>query len=380
MTSSNKNTAIAYMPYLCMRGIEEIDFGFLKIWNFNRKKVIYIPDPIVRNHIEKLLHTYKAYQGTVEDIGIITIGETDFKEFNDDDFEKIRLARLILFLSCISRTNTLKPDANAGHSMITSENFDLIYQRFIVGSDIISNNSGAIVNIRAGGFDVNKISFQKPDFVLTPMRFDTDKELLSRLISLQTKRPRVFQKIINAAEIFFESYYNAQNVSRNARVLLQMSAFEILLNLPNDNLQRKHFKDAIGKYSNKNTDKLYIYKYERRGRSKGVEHITLKEIWADSFYTLRNHIIHGDNPKHKDFLFQGKQIHTDIALLFFVLCIKKQMGVSVKEYYCDSEIEWEKWTNPSGMNPSKMESFVYKHRFNWKGLIKQYSKRKTLNY
>lgn len=377
-SSSTQNVAIAYMPHLCMGGINEIDFGFLKIWNFTLKKNQYIPDVAVRTHIEKILGTHKSHHASLDNIGVITIGQADFREFNEADFEKIRLARLILFFACVAKTNIHKPDGNVGFSMVTAENFDLIYQRFVVGDNHISESSGAIVRMTAGGFNLGTINFQKPSFVLSPTRFELDKEAFDALLELQTKKPRVFNRVVNSIGIFFEGYHNAENVSRNARILLQMSAFEILLNLPNDGHQRKNFKDQIGFLANKSTDKTYIHKYERRGQSKGVERITIKQIWADSFYTLRNHIIHGETPKPQSFLFRNVQQHTDVGLLFFILCVKKQIGVRVKKFLCTDEINWEKWKNPQGMRPPAGEGFVYKKDFPqlWKALAAQLPRKK----
>lgn len=95
---------IAYFPYLTMGDIPEIDFGFLKIWNFDYLKEKYIPDRKIRAKVAEILGMYKAFfVGSLRGIGMVSIGDTDFRIFNDKEKEKIRLAKLILFLSFLSK-------------------------------------------------------------------------------------------------------------------------------------------------------------------------------------------------------------------------------------------------------------------------------------
>jgi len=188
---------------------------------------------------------------------------------------------------------------------------------------------------------ISDVEFQAPRFLPSPMRFSIDEELKNQLLWLMNSRKRLFKTIINAIEIFFQSYYNSPAVSHNARILLQTQSFEILLDLKN----REDFKDKIEKYCSYPNERKYHYSYESKsGRKKG--HRTLKGIWADRFYTLRNHIIHGDVVKSKDFLFK-QQPHFHIALLFFILCIKELINevrqtIGKNKIFYDS-IKWEKW-------------------------------------
>ncbi len=53
-------------------------------------------------------------------------------------------------------------------------------------------------------------------------------------------------------------------------------------------------------------------------------------MWADKFYTLRNHIIHGKEIEPKDFCF-GQHRHHDLAVWFFILSVKKLLDKYLKE-------------------------------------------------
>ncbi|KPK57048.1 MAG: hypothetical protein AMS21_12000 [Gemmatimonas sp. SG8_38_2] len=54
----------------------------------------------------------------------------------------------------------------------------------------------------------------------------------------------LFNRILRATDVFIGSYYNSHTISIPARILLQASAFEILLDLP-DTGQRRQFKDDV---------------------------------------------------------------------------------------------------------------------------------------
>ena len=62
----------------------------------------------------------------------------------------------------------------------------------------------------------------------------------------------------------------------------------------------------------------------RKGRV--IEARTLHAIWADRFYTLRNHIIHGEVVTDSEYVFRGEQHHPVIAPFFFVLSIQRMIN------------------------------------------------------
>ena len=48
---------IAYFPYLNMSNIEELIFGDVKVWNFERKAQEYISDEGLRERVKALLYS-----------------------------------------------------------------------------------------------------------------------------------------------------------------------------------------------------------------------------------------------------------------------------------------------------------------------------------
>ena len=334
---------IVFFPYLRMHNVPEIDLGFLKIWNFNLLKEQYIPDEKLRNKVEKILSTYQEhFTGVIKNMAVVSIGETDFRSFNEDEYKRIRLARLLLFLSFISKSNTTPFNGNTGHQMATSENFNPVYQNFNLTDDAMSERDGYIVPMLSGGFELDTVKYIKPSSTVIPNKFDIDGKLLTFLLKIKDKKPRIFERIINATEVFFESYYNSFIVSQNARVLLQMSAFEILLDLP-EKKQRKRFKEIIEKETALPEDKKYVHYSERPDSKKERENLTIKGIWADLFYSLRNHIIHGLTPKNKEYVFKNRQMHTSIAFIFYIFFVKRQINKSFGRIVFEEEIYWKKW-------------------------------------
>lgn len=357
---------IIYFPYISLGEKDEISFGNVKVWNFDKKASEYVPDEKLREYIKSIIYSNVSHNQPIKDVGILSIGEIDFREFTDEEFQTASEVRLVLFLSFISRHNTIGRKANAGWQMATSENFEFIIQNFQPFTEFISESTGHIINIGIGGYKIGEKKFYAPSFVIKPQIFSLDGLLISWLVKLnKSGGKKLYRRILRATDLIFESYYNNPNVSKNARVLLQIAAFEILLELPMQ-AQRKDFKDKIELYCNQPSEKLFTHYYESRG-GKVSERRSLKAIWADTYYTLRNHIIHGDIVKPQDFAFKGKQRHIDIAILFFILLVKKlinQKPPGKKIFY--DEIEWGK----EGDGDDVYEGFLYKDK-NFERLISQ---------
>lgn len=351
---------IAFFPHLYMGNIAEIDFGFAKVWNFHLKKDLYITDLATKEKIEKILKMYLSNNSPlsrpIKGIGIVLIEKNDFRAFNDSDKYIIKLIQNILFLCFLSKNNTLPFNGNTGHGMASSENFDVVFQKFNLQDDYVAEFTGYILPFMVGGFTFDELRFHKPNFIPSPSNFSLDMDLFRDFIKLKKGKPAVFKRIINSTEIMRESYYNSQHLSENARVLLQMSAFEILLKIPEGREQRKFFKEKVGAMSRILNKRLFINYYSKPRNSSNKEYLTINQLWAEKFYLLRNKIIHGNSPSKKEFIFKNKQRHIEIALLFFILGVKKQLEKSIRKSFCDNEIIWKKWEDKTFNQ--KREEFV----------------------
>ena len=315
----SKYYQLIYFPYLTLSNTECINIGDVQIWNLMKLDEL-IEDMKLKQRIKQILQAERIDERPVNDIGIVSIGECNLRVFKQNELQNINVAQLIMFISFLAQQNIDCSDPNIGHSMATSENFEFVIQNFRLESKYRSEQIGFISRkVSAGRIEV--FTFHAP---------------IHQLLWLKVNRKRLFQRMIRAVRVFFEAYYNSPYVNHSARILLQINAFEILLDL----VDRADFKNKIEKYCSIVDEKQYVYYSERydirtKGFRKVKEKRTIKGIWADKFYTLRNHIVHGNVVKESEFLFRKKQRHFDIALLFFVLCIKELIN--------DSRTRGRKW-------------------------------------
>lgn len=331
---------IVYFPYLNLKDIDSIRLGDMEIWNLDRKAEEYIPDINLREKITKLLKSNVKRNTPIKNIGVFSIGENDFRELTSKEINAAHEAKLLSFLAFISRVNIQIDGPNAGHYIATSENFSFVIQNFSSTQDWIAQQSGFIAQRLDGGYKIGKLLFHAPPYVPDFMRFRSDDDLIIKLIEVKQKRKRTYDRFLRASELVFQSYFNDPYVSLNSRLLLQVSAFEILLDL-SDQSQRKDFKQKIKKYAVKSTDRTRTFISERFGGKTKQEVGNVREMWADKFYTLRNHIIHGNKVKNSEFLF-NKQSHLDLGPMFFILMLKMKINEVLKDKYFLDSIIWKK--------------------------------------
>ena len=100
------NFFVVYFPYISLGDLSEIDFGFAKVWNFDKKKNDYISNSHILEKMEKIVGVNVELGGDrIGDVGIISIGEIDFRKYNKDEERTVEQICLILFLSCIAKNN-----------------------------------------------------------------------------------------------------------------------------------------------------------------------------------------------------------------------------------------------------------------------------------
>lgn len=337
---------IVYFPYLPLKESQYVDFGDgLVIWHFYSLSEKHIPDQPTRDLIQKLLdaNVQGESQEKIKGIAVASIGNTDFRAFNPAEELLIQEAKLILFISKIAKTNTTILGSGAdGWTLSTSENFEPVFQNFEIGNDHIAERAGYIINVGIGGYKINEKKFHKPSHVsISPYGLSIDKELFEKLLYLRkTKGKLLFRRIMRATELLFQAYYNTSNLSRNARILLIAAAFETLLDLP-ETQGRKHFKDLIEKHCDIKGESKYRHYYYVHSRAIRDKNKSIKVLWADSFFQLRNQIIHGDIVRENAYHFQNGDRHIDIAILFFSLLVKELINEKFTRKSFIDKIEWK---------------------------------------
>lgn len=313
-----------FLPYVSLQVPTPISFGRASIWSFTRQSEL-IGDPAVRARVGELLAMYREHAGDparnhpIRDVGVFSVGAHDLHPLTPSERDSVEMLRDLLFLCCLAEHLSMRGD-NAGHYISTSENFDIITQGFTLETDRISELAGTIVQRNLMGYRIGSYQVTAPSHVPRPIQFTYDANLLRRLRQTQRADPRLFRRILRAVRVFYKSYYNSPSLAIDARVLLQVSAFEILLDLPESN-PREAFKGSVEQLLGQPRERRYRYKYETR-HGRRTESRTRIGIWADRFYTLRNHLIHGNGVPKGEYEFGRAQHHLVIAPMVFALSIK----------------------------------------------------------
>jgi len=384
---------IVYFPYLSLGDRDELRLGNLAIWNADRMLNSRIPDKDMRDRVRALLRMNRTAGREAENpavisgMGVVTIGATDFRPFTRAQISRIKEMQLRLFLGGLGNNAGLKVNVNAGHRIYTTENFTFVTQNFDLTSPYVSETTGLIVQTRIGGLTIDKTRWFRPSHVPSPSPFRTDDALLTQLEWVKREDLVLYRRILRAAAVFMESYYNAMNVDINARILLQVMAFEILLDIP-ENEQRKHFKERLGKLCRvrgDRRDRTRSFRSERHGGRLVTERGNIKAIWADRVYTLRNHLIHGNKVSPAEYVFKGKQHHLVAGTIVFVGALKAlidqaRLAAGDKRAFTEA-LRWIKWKDRNDQPERDYEGFametdwraIFLNKIAHRGRSKRYS-------
>ncbi len=325
---------ICYFPYLFLRDREAIEFEDIVVWNFSLLKSKRIRNKDLRSQVSKLLSANRQKGKIIRDMGVIAFGGKDnFASLTQSEKKKIGDLRRVLFLSCVAESNT-RQGPNAGNYMATTENFSVSIQNFVPGKRSTGYFSGIIVRINDFGYEIGKLNYEMPYYVLSN-RLSFDEDFIKSIKKLKRENAKTYRRILRATDAMMNGYYNSDDISSESRILQQTRAFEILFNLP-DNCHRKHFKSKIEKFCQPEKERKLRYKSERKRNVKEWEYGTRHAMWADRFYSFRNHIAHGEVLKKKESWF-FEQAHHDLGLWFFLVAVKQIINDSLgKKLFYDT--------------------------------------------
>lgn len=258
--------------------------------------------------------------GAQHGVGIVLLNAPDFQPLSVPETRFVHELRVALFLAAMSEGTRSVFGYHSGHSAMTTENFELVFQNFQVGRDHLSLESGVLVRLTSMGYKLSRTRFARPAYVPSPAPFSIDDGLLTALESRLGRHPQLVRRILRSAAIFCESYYNTPALEMSARVMLQTSAFEALLELPEFD-QRKEFKTRISTLL-KTPGRRVSFLSKRSNGKKARESGSDLVFWADRFYSLRNGLAHGDRVPTTEYVFRGAQHHLLISPQVFLACIR----------------------------------------------------------
>ena len=323
---SKKYNTLILMPYLPLEGL--IKFDGLLLWPYRKLGGKMISDLSLKSHLDKLIGCYQLLKGSpIQNPVVISSKSVSFTNPTRLTIAKIEaLKNILLFVGILE---------NNSWSFITSDNFEVFYQRFNVGDDGISTQAGALHRILAGGYKIGEVAFVKPEYVHLPLSFRPDAHVFRALEDClkSSATSTAKSQVIQSLNPLFNAYRNSHESSWQSRILLLVMAFELLFG----ETERKNFRKNIQKYSTLGEDttpQLYKYPIINTGTGAviGEEQLTLNQIWAEEFYKLRHKIIHGDTLFSDDFIFRDllnivkpREPHFYIAVNFFVVCLLNKL-------------------------------------------------------
>ncbi|HEY4321947.1 MAG TPA: hypothetical protein VGM77_12320 [Gemmatimonadales bacterium] len=368
--TDNRDYQISYLPYLGMADRDEISDGDLTIWNADRQLANRVSDPAFRGRVRALLNmnvemaTAKGSTSAVLGIGVISIGPTDCRPFSIAEQNRVREAQLMLFAASLSQDARVREGRNAGHWLRASENVAATFQGFRMDRDSVAEEVGQIITRRIMGYQIGEARFVRPSYVPHPMIYRHDELMFEQLRWLRRCDKGLFRRVLRAIGMMMAAHYNANSVDIQSRILSQATAFEVLLDLP-EQKQRLAFKTRIEELLNdRRSEPTFRFRSERLGGKREMERRSAKGMWADRFYTLRNHIIHGNVVRRDEYRFRGQQHHHTAAVRVFVAALSQtidraRIARGAKRVFFSS-LRWERWEDDNDMPPTNHAGFVVK--------------------
>jgi hypothetical protein len=328
---------LVYFPYIFFGKFRSVSLLGVTLWN--AKEIIErIDDLRLKDKIGSLIKQNRTQGNPIRDIAVFDFsGNNTFLPTTNSEKNKTSEIRILLFLACMAKNN-IHEGPNVGHLMQTSDNYKVVYQNFKLNSPHTGYIAGVIVRLNDFGYKIDDLTYEKPHCVLTN-DFSYDEQFLNILERLRRKNRKCYRLILRSAESVMNAYTNSDDISVESRILEFSRAFEILLGLPERN-QRKIFKEKIKNYCESSREKKWRYSSERPGGTKDFEHGSQQVIWADRFYTLRNHIIHGEKITKNRLYYHGQE-HHQLALWFFLVSVKKIINEALRKKYFYDFIKYE---------------------------------------
>lgn len=337
---------IIYFPYIFLGRVRSVTFLDVTVRHLE-DTLKDIKEDDLKAKTQNLMDQNRVFGKPIKGIGIIDIkGRDGFRPLKPGEENRMRELRTVLFLVGMAKCN-IEDGPNVGHLMLTSDNFRIVFQNFVLDSPYTGYPSGKIVQTSDFGYRISEITYEKPPYVLKNS-FSCDEKFLKVLEQLRRKSRKTYRLILRAADAVMNAYTNSDDVSNGSRILELSRAFEILFELPEVD-QRKELKEAINKYCTPPGERKRSYLSERLRGKKKYEKGSRQFMWADRFYVLRNHIIHGENIPHKSYSFYG-QPHHHLGLWFFLISVKKIINESMGKpiFYDTIKCESDKFVYDNG--------------------------------
>lgn len=315
---------LVIMPYLSLKGrLDILGFSFLSAKN---NLPTYISDPDLLAHIQKILSTYKSPSGHPVGNGtVVTYSGNSFSKLQARTMNKLYDIRSALIFASFLKNNSW--------SFTTTDNFELVFQRFNVGDDGLALQGGAMHGILVGGLTISGTVFTTPSHIYVSTSNNSfEPNVLYALIECikqQDTNPGC-SAIIRSLRSFSSANRNSPEIDEASRVLSLITAFELLFGVSS----RAQFRANVLRYSEELAPQNYPY-LEVNTANGSSRPITVAgiQVWAEEFYKLRHKIIHANLVTYEDYrfkditgnLFSNNNPHIAIAIEVYAVCLTNKL-------------------------------------------------------
>ena len=224
-----RKIAVGILPWIGLK--QAVQVGPVTFWPWDPSEV---QDEEVKNQLERFFNIFVDHYGKiVNTITICSHGTPDFHVLEEKDFKELQAAVNILAFSSIcpevkrgvcSNNNSIAPP--------NAEHFDFFGQKFKIPDNFVAVFTRSSMNME----DIDKVHISIPWGVSSHWRSSPNEELVGAFCKVfevgfsEEIRERLFRSL----EWFRLSHTEANNVTDASRIVMMSTAFEILLDFPED--------------------------------------------------------------------------------------------------------------------------------------------------
>lgn len=314
MGKIKKQIAVAILPWVGLK--QNIQVGPVTFWPWDPLKV---QDDEIKNQLERFFKIFVDTSGkNVNTITICSHGKPDFHILEQKEFNELMAAiNIVVFSSIYPKVKLGVCSNNNSISPPNAEHFEFFGQTFTLPSDdgfVISTRNSMSWN------SLDKIHISRPWGVFNSWRTEPNEELIGALSLLfnDNFNTDVRERVFRSLEWFKFAHTEGNNVSDASRLVMMSTAFEILLDFPEQQKSVYFAQQIEGKLKKaKSISEMRTYNNKRYSYIKAA-------YWAYDFYQLRNKIVHGEQFNPEDIIYKDWITYIIVAdLVFWELIVKK---------------------------------------------------------
>lgn len=296
------------MPYLPDKNIDE-QFGPFHIWNWAAHKSKYVQEAGLLTYLDRYFSMYKKPNGQIEDrLAVIESPPNRSAAASLANFPQL-LGRFC-GATMLAYLVQLPTDPNAGMFATSSDNFVGYFQKLDMSSPGFAFEFGSYFRARWISLGADMM-FVTPQYVPDPPTAMADNQLLSALAKICDQDTEEARRIFRSLDWVRFAFGNAPDLPFSARIVAMATAFEILLDIPEEK-KGQHFSEMLNALLPANHLPLQTKLIGHRKPIPVQDNAV--GWWCRDFYALRSKIVHGDEINAADFGPNGMDLKISLYL------------------------------------------------------------------